>query len=332
MRFGVAISTSREGLFYPVGFTTPQSLADIAQKAEELGYMCVWGNDHIATQSYIMERGDHPNFYEPLVAFSYLSGLTKRIRFGTAVIVGPMRNPVILAKQAITLDHLSKGRFILGIGLGAYREEFEAFGGTGNRGKILDEMLKALAVLFSNEESVSFNGEFFRFKNLQMFPKPYSRPFPLYVGGNSPEVLRRVSEFGQGWIPASMSPEDIERSRTTIAEHAQSLGRDPSEIQVAPEGICAVAHDSVIARRTFVSSLVYGHLLSLSKSTLKDIPLNEEELVKRNIVGSPSEIIHKLEAYERVGVDHMWFDFLGSKPDEVIEQMKLFSKEVMPSF
>ena len=158
MDFGVAISTAREGLFYPEGFASGTSFAEVAKSAEELGFKCVWGNDHITTQSYIQARGEHPNFYEPMITFSYLSALTKKVKFGTAVVVGPMRNPVTLAKQAITLDHLSKGRFVLGIGLGAYREEFEAFGGRGNRGKILDEMVEALALLFEGKMPASYEG------------------------------------------------------------------------------------------------------------------------------------------------------------------------------
>src|SRR6266571_600271 len=98
MEFGVAISTSREGLFYPIGFATPSSLVKMAKVAEELGFECVWGNDHLTTQSYIKKRGDHPNFFEPMITFSYLSAVTSKVKFGTGVVVGPTRNPVILAK------------------------------------------------------------------------------------------------------------------------------------------------------------------------------------------------------------------------------------------
>ena len=332
MEFGVAISTSREGLFYPIGFATPSSLVKMAKVAEELGFECVWGNDHLTTQSYIKKRGDHPNFFEPMITFSYLSAVTSKVKFGTGVVVGPTRNPVILAKQAITLDHLARGRFILGVGLGAYREEFEAFGGVGNRGVMLDEMVESLTLLLSEKSTVSYEGKHFHFNDIEMFPKPLTKPFPLYVGGNSPEVLRRAAYYATGWIPASMSLDDIQRSREKIREFAHGRGRDSSKIVVAPESICGIDNDPRQARRKFAKSLIFEHLLSLKKSTLKDISLSEDELIERNFIGSPSDIIKKLEPYDKAGIDQMWFDFIGDTNSEVLGQMKLFAKDVMPSF
>jgi len=330
--FGVAISTAREGLFYPEGFAGVGSFVEVAKRAEELDFDCVWGNDHITTQKYVQARGEHPNFYEPMITFSYLSAVTKKVKFGTAVVVGPTRNPVTLAKQAITLDHLGKGRFILGVGLGAYREEFEAFGGRGNRGEILDEMVEGLALLFGDRTPASYSGKHFRFENVEMLPKPYTKPFPFYIGGNSPKVLLRVARYAQGWIPASMSPADLEKALGVIASTAEEHRRDPAKIAVAPEAICGIDSDAGKARRRFLESLTYQHFLSLKKSTLKDIPLTEEELIGRNFIGTPADVIKKLEPYEKLGVTQMWFDFLGNTNAEVLRQMELFAREVTPSF
>ncbi|MDA4128887.1 MAG: LLM class flavin-dependent oxidoreductase [Thaumarchaeota archaeon] len=332
MDFGVAISTAREGLFYPEGFASRKSFVEVALKAEELGFECVWGNDHITTQRYIQARGEHPNFYEPMITFSYLSAVTKKVKFGTAVVVGPMRNPVTLAKQAITLDHLGRGRFVLGLGLGAYREEFDAFGGRGKRGEILDEMVEGLALLFGDKTPASYEGKHFRFKDVEMLPRPFTKPFPFYIGGNSPQVLQRVARYAQGWIPASMSPADLEKALPVIASSARKHKRDPSKIAVAPEAICGIDRDAKAARKRFLESLVYQHFLSLKKSTLKDIPLTEEELVGRNFIGTPADVIKKLGPYEKAGATQMWFDFLGTTNAEVLRQMELFAKEVMPSF
>lgn len=333
MKFGVGISTCREGLFYPVGFASPSNLLYVTQKAEELGYDSVWGNDHITTQSYVKKRGEHPNFFEPMVILAYLASQTRSIKLGTGVVVAPIRNPVTLAKQAITLDHLSGGRFVLGIGLGAYREEFESFGGRGNRGEILNEGIQALNLLFSDKTCVSFEGRHFSFKDIEMFPKPLSKPFPLYIGGNASEVVRRVGMFGEGWLPAAMSPEALGKSIEKIAEYARKNGRDPHMIEVAPEAICGIAHDPGMARKAFQDSLMYHHLLSLRRSTLKDVPtLTDEELLRRNFIGSPDEIIRKIEEYQKVGARHLWFDFIGWTIDEVVDRMELFAREVMPSF
>lgn len=332
MKFGVAISTSREGLFYPVGFATPESFVEVSKKAEEFGFDCVWGNDHFTTQNYIKKRGETPNFFEPMITFSYLCAFTKKLRFGTGVVIGPTRHPVTLAKQAITLDHLSAGRFILGIGLGAYREEFEAFGGIGNRGAMLDEMIAGLDLLLGDQHTVSYSGKYFSFKDIDMFPKPITRPFPLYIGGNSPGVLRRVGQHGAGWIPASLSLTEIQEARSKINEFARSKGRDPSKIAVAPESICGIHNDPMVAKKRFVESLVFEHLMSLQKSTLKNITISEEGLVARNFIGSPADIIKKVEPYANAGIDQLWFDFVGSKNAEVLGQMEQFADEVMPSF
>ncbi|MDG6901875.1 MAG: LLM class flavin-dependent oxidoreductase [Nitrososphaerota archaeon] len=332
MDFGAAISTAREGLFYPEGFASRGSFVEVAKKAEELGFACLWGNDHITTQGYIKARGEHPNFFEPMITFSHLSAVTKKIKFGTAVVVGPTRHPVTLAKQAITLDHLSSGRFLLGVGLGAYREEFEAFGGRGNRGEILDEMTEGLALLFGRNVPASYSGKHFRFKDVEMMPRPYTNPFPFYIGGNSPNVLTRVGKYAEGWIPASMSASDLEKFVPIIAETAREHKRNPSKIAVAPESICGIDRDPKVARKKFLDSPVYRHLISLKDSTLKDIPLTDDELVSRNFIGTPAEVIKKLEPYEGAGATQVWFDFLGSTNGEVLAQMELFAKEVMPSF
>lgn len=332
MEFGVALSTCREGLFYPVGFTTVDGLVKITVRAEELGYAAVWGNDHITTQNYIKQKGGKPNFYEPMVVFSHLSALTKKIILGTAVIIGPIRNPVILAKQAITLDHLSRGRFVLGVGLGAYREEFEAMNMKGNRGKMLDEFIECLTTLFE-KPLASFQGRYFSFSDVEMLPRPLSKPFPLYVGGNSPEVLRRVGVYGVGWLPAALTPKDAREGILKIKQHAELADRQSIDHKVALEAGCYVAREEAEARRRFITSLFYQHLVSLKRSTLKDLPsMSEEELYRRNFIGTPSQIIAKIEEFEEAGVDQLWFDFIADDEKEFIEQMEFFAKEVMPSF
>jgi probable F420-dependent oxidoreductase len=333
MRFGVGIPTARDGLFYPAGFSTPESMLAITRSAEELGFYSAWGNDHITTQRYVKARGEHPNFYDPLIVFSYLLPLTSRIRLGSAVVVAPLRNPVLLAKQAITLDHLAKGRFILGIGLGAYREEFEALGGRGVRGHILDEVLQSLQLLLYQEPPATYEGKYIKFYGVEMLPKPVSRPFPLFIGGNSRQVVERVARYAQGWIPACLPPEELAHEMGELSARAREHGRDPSTIELAPEAICSINRDRQQARKSFLLSHMFQHLLSLRNATLKNIKsFSEEEIIKRNFVGTPSDIIKKLEQYRDIGLEHIWFDFVGSNLGEVLEQMKLFSLEVMPSF
>src|SRR5947207_15163909 len=127
LRFGVHIPTCIEGMMYPVPFAKPEDILPTALLAERLGFDSVWGNDHMTTQRYVQrEWPEPPNFYEPLITFAYVAARTERLRLATGIIVLPMRTMPVLAKQVATLDQLSGGRVILGVGTGAYREEYEA--------------------------------------------------------------------------------------------------------------------------------------------------------------------------------------------------------------
>lgn len=331
LKFGIGLSTCREGLFYPVGFASAENLKVVTQKAETLGYDSVWGNDHITKQTYLKNRGE-PNFFEPLVVFSNLAAFTKRVILGTGVIIGPMRNPVILAKQAISLDHVSGGRFVLGVGLGAYKEEFEAFGGKGSRGSILDESVEALRELL-DKPVASFHGKYIQFSEIEMYPKALQNPFPIYIGGNASSVLKRIALYGNGWLPAALTPQDLKKGMEQIREYTKTAKRNHVKIETAPEAGCSISKDSTQARKDFFNSPMYHHILSLQKSTLKDLKsFGQEELLKRNFVGNPSEIIKRIESYEEVGVQHLWFDFIADTVEEKLERMELFAETVFPSF
>ena len=126
-RFDIEIPNCREGVFVPPGFATPEQIIECVQAAERLGYHAVWATDFMsASPSSGVPSDESPAWYEPIVTLSYAAAVTSRIKLGTGVVVLPYRDPVILAKQAATLDRLSQGRFLLGLGLGAWRDEFQA--------------------------------------------------------------------------------------------------------------------------------------------------------------------------------------------------------------
>jgi len=166
LRFGVHIPTCIEGMMYPVPFAKPEDILPTALLAERLGFDSVWGNDHMTTQRYVQrEWPEPPNFYEPLITFTYVAARTERLRLATGIIVLPMRTMPVLAKQVATLDQLSGGRVILGVGTGAYREEYEALypdAREARRGEIVDEGMRALRLLFT-ERKASFRGKHVRF-------------------------------------------------------------------------------------------------------------------------------------------------------------------------
>src|SRR6266849_3491364 len=243
MRFGVHIPTCIEGMMYPVPFAKPSDILPIALLCERLGFDSVWGNDHMSTQRYVQkEFSDPPNFFEPLITFSYCASRTATLKFATGIIVLPMRNMPVLAKQVATLDQLSGGRVILGVGTGAYREEYEALfpdARAARRGDITDEGMRALRLLFT-ERTATFRGRHVKFEDVECFPKPRQTLLPMYAGGNHAEVRRRAGEYGQGWMPAVLSPEEIRRGVEDVHRAAAKAGRDGATIDIAPQFACSI--------------------------------------------------------------------------------------------
>jgi len=332
IKFGVGIPTARDGLMYPPGFCNKDSLVKITMLAEELEFDSVWGNDHVTTQSYLKNVKPKPNYYEVMTSLSYLAARTQKIRLGTGVVPFPLRNCINLAKEAATLDNLSDGRFVLGLGIGAYREEFESTGGCGNRGQILDEGLKALNLLFS-EDNATFEGKYIRFKNIDLNPKPIQKPFPIYVGGNAHENLVRISKYARGWLPAIMPPDKLHDNLKELAILLRQNGRTIDEVDIAMESAMVLSSSYEEAKRIFIKSPMYKHIISLTRSTLKDLKLSDEDsIVKLNFVGTPEQISEYIDTYIKAGATTLWFDFIGDTLDEVRGMMKYFAKEIMPSF
>lgn len=214
MKFGVGLPTCTAGMMYPTPFASIGEVVDIAVEAEQLGYYEVAGNDHLTTQQYVRDSFDvPPDFFEPLITYSYIAARTSVLRLMTAIMVFPMRHPVLLAKQLATLDQLSGGRVIVGAGTGAYREEFVKtlphLAGA-NRGRLMDETMTVVRMLLT-EHSASFEGEYLSIDDVEMYPKPVQDPFPIYSAGNADASIRRAAQFGQGWLPAGIG---APRSRT----------------------------------------------------------------------------------------------------------------------
>ena len=333
MRFGVHIPTCIEGMMYPVPFAKPSDILPTALLCERLGFDSVWGNDHMTTQRYVQkEFPAPPNFFEPLMTFAYCASQTTRLRFATGIIVLPMRNMPVLAKQVATLDQLSGGRVILGVGTGAYREEYEAlFPDAKNirRGTIVDEGMQALRLLFT-ERKATFRGSAVRFEKVECFPKPAQSPMPIYAGGNHPEVRRRAGQYGQGWMPAVLSPEEIERGVADVHRAAAAAGRDGSTIDIAPQFAVSIGRTHDEAVRRFHASQLFKHLESLKRSTLREQTGGFEQ---RNLIGSPEEICERIRVYQAAGVTTFsGMLFVANSVPEMHEAIELFGRDVLPHF
>jgi probable F420-dependent oxidoreductase len=334
MKLSMAIPTCKEGLSLPTPFCTPAEVIRICIRAEELSFHSIWGNDHITPPRYVREDyPEPPNFYEPLTTLSFAAQATSRIRIGTSVLVLPMREPVYLAKTVATLDAFSGGRFIMGVGSGAYREEFERLRPRDvklDRGRMMDEAVELTRRLFE-ERGVTYSGKYYQCEGIQLAPKPVQQPMPMFIGGNSAQGIRRVVRWGQGWFPAAVSSAAIRRGIESLRRACDEAGRDPAEIEVAPQLACGIGrtHEAGVAQ--FRRSRMYAHMHTLATSTLKDQDLSELDDI--NLVGSTEEIIEKISRLEALGVTMMAaMSFTGNSYQELLEDMQLFAEEVMPAF
>ena len=330
MKFSVGLPTGFEGLMLPIPFVKPQDFVTLGQAAERLGYDSVWGNDHLTTQHYVRKLfpDTPPAFYDVFVTLAVIGAVTTRLRLGTAVLVLPMRDPLWVAKQSATLDQLTGGRFILGTGVGAYREEFEAWGprlAGARRGEMADEALELLHRLFTERE-VSFEGRHYACRNVEMFPKPRQTPFPIFIGGHNLENVRRAARWGQGWLPGWRPFEELAERIVLLRRQAAELGRDPDAIEVAPQFSVTIAKTMEEAQRTYMASGLVAHRTSLAY-TGRDL----SRQVEANLVGSPDVIREKVARLAAIGVHHCCsLMFPTETMTEMLEQMQWFAETVMP--
>jgi probable F420-dependent oxidoreductase len=331
MRFSVQLPTCTEGLVNPVAFAAPPDFARLAQAAERLGYDGVWGNDHVTAAQYVREKwSDPPNFYEVLVTLATVGAVTERVHLGTALIVLPLRDPVLLAKQVATLDHLSGGRVILGVGLGAYREEFEAQWprrASMRRGDIFDESLAALRLLFTEREA-SYAGVHIAFDKLECYPKPLQRPLPIYVGGHNEAAVARAARMGQGWLPGWRPFEEVKARTALLRRLTADAGRDPMSVEAAVQFTLMLGRTDEEAAARYRRSGMVHHRRSLAGSG-RDPDLAESN----NLIGTPARVLDQLAVLADAGVDHVCaIQFPHENVSEMLEQMEWFARDVMAVF
>ena len=230
----------------------PGHLVTLATRAEELGFHSLQIGDHIVLPNRISSRYPYAEggvftgavsgeAFEPLTELSFLAGVTRKIRLATSVMIVPHRNPLLAAKMLATLDVLSGGRLILGIGAGWMREEFEALGlpPFDERGAVTDEYVRAFKELWTSDNP-TYDGNYCQFSDIKFLPKPVQMPHPpIWVGGENPRAIRRAAELGNGWIPIGSNPDfpmgtpkQLSARMKQLASAAVRAGRDPSEIEV----------------------------------------------------------------------------------------------------
>ena len=305
----------RFGVFLPVsGRAASSVLMDAAQEAEDQGFDSVWAADRIVIpweirtpypykedQQFLVPP-DRP-FLEPLTCLAFLAGGTRRIGLGMSVMVLPYRHPLHWAKIATTIDQLSRGRLILGIGVGWMREEFDALGAPfDERGQASDEQLALLERLW-RDEHVTFEGRYYRVHDIAFQPKPFQSPrLPIWVGGEGVRAQRRAGRHGDAWFPyfVRVTPDELRARYETVRRTATDAGRDPETVRLA----CCLPVD------------------------LTERPAPQEP---DRLRGTPDQVAIAIRAFERVGVEHMALQFMVPSWRERQGQIAAFAREVMPA-
>lgn len=220
-----------------------ENAAVLARLAEEAGFESLWAVEHVVVPANYQSRypysadGRMPGKEEvsigdPLIWLTYAAAVTERINLATGILILPQRNPLLLAKECATLDTLSGGRLLLGVGVGWLQEEFAALGiPFEGRGARTDEYVEALRVAWQQEEP-TFGGRFASFEKAKSYPKPVRGTIPIIVGGHTDAAARRAGRIGDGFFPWGLGAEHLTRLIGVMRDAAIEAGRDPNEIEI----------------------------------------------------------------------------------------------------
>ncbi len=223
---------------------TRDALIEFSTAVDDLGFNSGWASDHVCWPAELVSQypysddGSFPappktGWLDPIGTLQFVAAVTQNLRLGFSVLILPYRPPVETAKRLVTIDVLSGGRLILGVGVGWMREEAEVLGMPWDRrGKRSDEQLEVFRTLFS-EDDPSYDGEFYSFPSVGFEPKPVQRPVPVWVGGNSAAAYRRVAQFGHGFHAAFETLDDVASGWAAVGEQCDAAGRDLSEITLS---------------------------------------------------------------------------------------------------
>jgi probable F420-dependent oxidoreductase len=240
-------------VFASTGFPDPEGAVALARAAEQAGFESLWAPEHVVmctspaatpyrgspdgSMARLGRRGGIP---DPLIWFAYVAAATTRIRFGTGVVILPEHQPVVLAKSAATLDHLSGGRLLLGIGVGELPEEYLAVGmDFADRGRRMDEYIDAMRLLWCDDVA-TFNGRHLQFDRVECRPWPVRRSIPLLIGGSSDAAIRRAATRGDGYfpfVPPGQEPlVELPRLLSRVRAETRAAGRDPAAMEFTAGG------------------------------------------------------------------------------------------------
>lgn len=242
-----------------IGVKSVDKMVGLAVHAEQVGFESVWTFEHVVVPVDYASKYPYSadgkmavtpetNFVDPLIALSVIAASTKRVRLGTGVNILPQTNPLYLAKQAASLDFVSNGRLMLGLGVGWLREEFEALGVPfERRGARADDYLVAMRKVWSGEV-VEHESEFVHWQGFKSYPLPIQNPLPIVIGGSKGRALDRVARFGDGWYAPTASIDQLEGLLPKLDAACAKVGRDRKTIEITVMWIPAMEGPDVVKR------------------------------------------------------------------------------------
>ena len=328
MKLGFPIPNCREGRDELPGDITPRTLVELARECERLGFDAGWANDYITTPASTAYGFDlRPSWYESLLSLCAIAMKTERIKLGVAVIVMPFREPVVLAKQAITLDHFSNGRLLLGIGLGDSRAEFVSIKpreAKAHRGRMLDEGLEAVSRLLSEPES-SYDGENYAHDGVIFFPRPVQDPLPIYIAGHSATTPQRIARHAHGWLVSYPSLESFKADWPVVEEAMHAQGRTMSELDITTTWGMRLDR----TREKALSN--YKNSAQERLKTSGPLERSDAWYTENNLIGTPEDVAEFLLAFRDAGATHgVPLHIAADSLPELQDQLQLFAEEVMP--
>ncbi|MBI2185186.1 MAG: TIGR03619 family F420-dependent LLM class oxidoreductase [Thaumarchaeota archaeon] len=327
-------------------FASINAIATAATQAESLGFKAVFMRDHIErdmeqhlnhTTTGFCEEGldpGDPNIYETLITMSYLSAVTREVKLGVMILLLPQRNPILAAKQIATIDAMSNGRVIVGVGVGNvdHKKEMEILGVDYRiRGAMVDEYIRVMKEIWTKPVA-SFKGRFVNFSDAYIYPKPVQKPHPpIFIGGGyhlQPRILRRVAELGDGWVPIA-PPGHYKEGSAAISKMAEEYGRKDNDFKYMAYLFTSIAPTREEAENRYEALLKSQSVFHKRQDSAQ---IHEDDFRYRSLIGAPDDIIKRIQEYVDAGVTHFELLFGTSTLEEYLQRIKLFAKEVIPSF
>ncbi|MFJ9906794.1 LLM class F420-dependent oxidoreductase [Streptomyces sp. NPDC101152] len=277
----------------------PADLIAVARAADRAGFAYLASCDHVAIPRRLAPAMSTV-WYDPVATLSYLAGVTERVRLLSHVAIVALRHPLLTAKQYATLDHLSGGRLILGVGAGHVPEEFAALGADfEHRGAVLDETIDALRAALGPEEFPEHHGKLYDFAELGQRPRPAQDRVPVWVGGSSPAAVRRAALKGDGWLPQGDPRDRLPAQITRLRRLREEAGIE-DELTVG-----------AITEPLYVGEPAW-------------------DVGRRTLTGPPDALAESLRAYRAMGVHQIQVRFRCRSRTELTDQITAFGAEVAP--